>query len=373
MQTIIENILKFNVSAEKLSKKSNIPINRLTLILQQSTEPSLSEITAIARALQVSPDFLFAPSQSYKAVNALFRKGVNDKQKVVADKVSYVISNILEVIGNYRPNVEIIDRFPKVENTFKGVNDLVNVFRKDFAQADFYSPLLNLPDIVANQLDCILLVIELGEGVDGASAIINGVPFILISPRFKPRMLFTLAHEVGHIIAHHRDLSSFGNIDFEKQRTSKNIREEEVFAFAFASELLLPIEGVANALRYIRKKLQISVDFLTEVELLYLSRIYGVSFEVAAMRCENLDFIPTGAAFSLSESLKKDYGSAEKRAEQLQLPPRPEIKFPRVSSNLMKAVIDQIIEGDLSLGKAAEILSITTSELVHFNAFKEWI
>ncbi|MDB5157113.1 MAG: Zn-dependent peptidase ImmA, family [Mucilaginibacter sp.] len=373
MQTVVENILKFNVPVDKLSKKSNIPINRLKSILDSAEEPLISEITAIARALKVQPDFLFAPSQSYNAVTTLFRKAVNSKDQIVADKVSYIVSNILEVIGNYRPNIEIIDRFPKVENTFQGINQLVSIFRQDFAKADFYSPLLNLPELVAAKLDCILLVIELGEGVDGASAIINGIPFILISPRFKPRMLFTLAHEVGHIIAHHRDQNSFGNIDFEYKRSIKKIREEEVFAFAFASDLLLPVEGVANALKFIRKQFQITVDFLTEFEILYLSRIFGVSFEVAALRCENLDFLPAGAAFSLSESLKKDYGSPEKRAEQLQLPGRPDIVFPKVSSNLMKAVIEKIVEGNLSIGRAAEILSITTSELIHFNAFEEWM
>jgi len=186
-------------------------------------------------------------------------------------------------------------------------------------------------------------------------------------------MLFTLAHEVGHIIAHHRDQTSFGNIDFENQSTSKKTREEEVFAFAFASDLLLPVEGVANALKYIRKQFKIEVDFLTEFEIHYISRIYGVSFEVAALRCENLGFMTDGAAFSLSESLKKEYGSPEKRAEQLQMPPRPEIIFPKVSNNLMKAVIDEIVKGELSIGRAAEILAISSSELVHFNAFGEWI
>ena len=373
MQTVIENILRFNVPVEKLSKKADISISRLNSILTNKEEPLIGEVTAIARALKVNPDFLFTPSQSYNSVNTLFRKAVTDKQQIVADKVSYIISNILEVIGNFRPNVEIIDRFPKVENTFQGVNQLVSIFRNEFAGADFYSPLLNLPELVSTHLDCVLLVTELGDGVDGASAIINGIPFILISPRFKPRMFFTLAHEVGHIIAHHRDQTSFGNIDFENLRTTKKSREEEVFAFAFASDLLLPVEGVANALKYIRKQFEISVDFLTEFEIHYISRIYGVSFEVAALRCENLGFMPEGAAFSLSESLKKEYGSPEKRAEQLEMPARPEINFPKVSNNLMKAVIEEIVKGELSIGRAAEILSITTSELIHFNAFGEWI
>ena len=125
MQTVIENILKFNIPVDKLSKKSNISVQRLNLILASREEPLISEVTAIARALKVQPDFLFASNQSYSSVNTLFRKAVNNNQQVIADKIAYIVSNILEVIGNYRPNIEIIDRFPKVENTLQGVNQLV--------------------------------------------------------------------------------------------------------------------------------------------------------------------------------------------------------------------------------------------------------
>src|ERR1700748_3489102 len=145
MQTVIENILKFNVPVDKLSKKSNISVQRLNSILASTEEPLISEVAAISRALKVQPDFLFAPAQSYNAVNTLFRKAVNNNQQIIADKVAYIVSNILEVLSNYRPNIEIIDRFPKVENTFQGVNQLVSVFRSEFVEADFYSPLLNLP------------------------------------------------------------------------------------------------------------------------------------------------------------------------------------------------------------------------------------
>src|ERR1700726_4590197 len=49
--------------------------------------------------------------------------------------------------------------------------------------------------------------------LDGASAYFDGVPFAFVSARFPPRMLFTLAHECGHLIAHHDPSVSFAVID----------------------------------------------------------------------------------------------------------------------------------------------------------------
>jgi|SRR6185437_15543102 len=373
MQTVINNILKFQLSAEELSKKSHIPIHRIHEILQKANEPLISEVRAIAKALKVQPDFLLSDSNSYRSINAIFRKNVNEKGEIIADRISYILSNALFLLGSYRPNIEIMDKFPKVENTYKGVLELASLFRQQFFRSDFVSPLLNLPEIIVEQLDCILLSVELGTSVDGASAIINGVPFILISPRFKPRMLFTLAHELGHIIAHHRDSENFASIDTNTFRLNKKSRENEMFAYAFAAEILMPQEGVAKTLQFLRTKFSFNPNFIGEIELLYLSRIYGVSFEVAALRCENLGILPEGAAVSLYDSLKKEFGGPEKRAEQLDLPARPGLNFPKISPNLMEAAIGKINNEEISLGRAAELLSISITDLIHYNAFKEWI
>ncbi len=372
MQTVVNNILKFNIPAEELSKRSTIPLLKLQSILSENVDPSIGDLTLIANALKVPLDFLISNSETYQSVEALFRKKPESLASSIIDRVSYIISNALSLLEGQLPNMSVINSFPIVENTYEEVLKLSTIFRQRFYNSDFLSPILTLPEIISNQLNCILLTVELGNQVDGASAVINGIPFILISPRFKPRMMFTLAHELGHIIAHHRDSNNFATLDVNSFNYNQKNNGEESFAHAFASEILLPQEGVAQTLQVLRRSLKLTPDYFGEIELLYLSRIYGVSFEAAALRCENLGILPRGGAVGLYESLKKEFGGPEKRAEQLQLPGRPEIYFPKVSSNLLKPVVNKINSGKMSLGRAAELLGITTSELFQYNALTEW-
>lgn len=367
MQNVLNNILKFKVSATDLSKKSGIELNRIEEILGGNAELYIGEIRAIAKALKVRPEFLIAENSSYQAVNALFRENINKNFDPIYDKVSYMLANAVGILQGVYNSHEIHETFPKVGADYDGVIKIATIFRQKYFNSDFVSPILNLPEIIANQLNCVLIISEIGPSIDGVSAIINDIPFIIIAPRFKPRMLFTLAHELGHIIAHHSDEQNFVAVD-NSFKMYKRKRGQEEFAHAFASEILLPQEGVAYTLKIIREQLDIKGDFFGEMELLYLSRIYGVSFEVAALRCENLGLIPRGSAISLYESLKREYGGPEKRAQQLELMDRPNVVFPAISSNLMQPIIDKINSGELSLGKAAELLSIPTADIITYNS-----
>ena len=233
--------------------------------------------------------------------------------------------------------------------------------------SDFVSPLLNLPEIISSELKFILFVIDLGKDIDGASAIINQVPFIFISPRFAPRMLFTLAHELCHILAHHNETNDFATIDEQINAITRNRDKDESFANAFASELLLPEEGVGITLKKIREHLSITGS-LGDIEILYLSRIYGVSFEVAAKRCEDMDLLPRGGAASIYEALKANHGSPEKRAEELNISERPEIPFPKISPALIQTAMTKVRNGEMSLGRASEILSIPITDILTYNS-----
>jgi Zn-dependent peptidase ImmA (M78 family) len=217
---------------------------------------------------------------------------------------------------------------------------------------------------VAEELKCILFVTDLGSDTDGASAFINNVPFIFLAPRFEPRMLFTLAHELAHIIAHHKEDADYLKIDGRIVELGRNKVKDEAFANAFASELLMPEEGVGYTLKSIREKLHMTNPSLSDIEIIYLSRIYGVSFEVAAKRCEDLNLLPKGGSVSLSEAIKKDFGTAEKRADALGIKERPKIIFPKVSSVLLGEAIDKIQSGEISIGKVSEILSIPMDEIL---------
>ena len=367
MHNIIYHIQNSGLTIEKLSKKSGIIPDRISLLVEGKVEPTMSDIRKLSKALKLSTDFLVSDNEKFEEINILFRQTMKrgaDKRN--ADKVSYIIGNSFSLLQNYKSDQSLFRDFPIVENTYENARLFATKFRKLYLSSDFIAPLLHLPKIVAEELGCILYIADLGQDVDGASAIINSIPFIFISPRFEPRMLFTLAHELAHILSHHDKDKNFAKLDSNIE-IGRNKLKDESFANAFASELLLPEEGVGLTLRKIREHFDIKGN-LGDVEIIYLSRIYGVSFEVAAKRCEDLKLLPHGGAISLYEKLKTDYGSAEKRANELNIPERPKIEFPKVSTKLIDLAINKINTGEISLGKASEILSISVADIVNYNA-----
>src|SRR5262249_26769155 len=156
--------------------------------------------------------------------------------------------------------------------------------------------------------------------------------------RFPPRMLFTLAHELGHLLAHLAAASDAIYADEapedESYRGSSPRTKLERYANRFAAALLLPKQGVGVALRTIHDTFSRRSADLTDVDILYVSRIFGTSFQVTANRCEQLTLLPQGGAISLYEELKARHGNPEKRADDLGLPARERFWIPAVPQAL---------------------------------------
>src|SRR5205814_2738148 len=111
------------------------------------------------------------------------------------------------------------------------------------------------------------------------------------------------------------------DIDFPKFGGRKN--ERGAFAQRFAECLLLPPAGMGVALREIRRSLEVATDAIGDIELIYLARIFGVPFEVAARRCQEEHLIPRGGARALIEFVNDSFGGEQQRATQLGIPSGP--------------------------------------------------
>ncbi len=373
MQELVRKIKSFGFTANEISDRSGLPLEKVINILQQQTDPSMSELRKIARALRVSPDLLISDNVEIPSLSVLYRKALNEKQKGVSERLSYIIGNALNILEAYPIPLLNSNISGDIPQTAEGARILAEQFRQQYFQGDVVSAIPDLAEIVSKELNCVIIVQELGPKAEGASAIINGVPFIILSPRFEPRMFFTLAHELGHILTHHQEQSFLAVDEQSFNPNTKRQGSEEAFAHAFASELLMPVGGVGSTLRVIRDVLSVQVDYIGDVELLVLSHLYGVSFEVAALRCENLGLLPIGSAASLYEALVKEHKNPEVRARQLELPPRIKINIPKVSSNLLIAAIKLIKRGEISLEKASELLGISVVDIVNYNSETEWI
>jgi Zn-dependent peptidase ImmA (M78 family)/transcriptional regulator with XRE-family HTH domain len=348
-----------------LSKRTGISHERISL-LETSAEPDLNELRVLANFFRVDLRDLLPPHPRHQSVDLLFRTGGKNIDEITSSALSRRIGCSIELLDE--PAAPFwIDKFRR-GGTYSDAEQNAEVFRNLFLNGDQVSPLYVLPEIAVNEMGVLLFLIRSGR-FEGASAYIEGLPFVFLAESFGPRMLFTLAHEIGHLIGHHDPRQSFAVVDAQTEkrtRSKKNIAE--FYAHAFASCLLMPKAGLGITLRKIREMQRESNTALGDLEILLLSRIYGVSFYAAARRCEDLSLLPRGAAISLNETLKKEYGSPEKRADAANLPPRADVRFPRMPPALLRAATEKVRAGEISIGKASSILGLSIADLLTANA-----
>lgn len=372
MLDVKSRIEQSGLSMERLAKKSNLSTARLEEIAQ-GAEAKVSELRKLASALGMSISDLMGKSSLEKKAEFLFRQKMQPPRKeesLVVARLSRFISHSFEFLHESDAPPSWLRDFEVQTMSYIEAENLARVFRDRYYDGDQVGPLLSLPSIAAEKLKILLLVVP-DQDVDGASAVISGHVFVFVSPRFAGRMLFTLAHEIGHCLTHHNAESEYAVFDGPNQvgKLRSTVKDQESFADAFASCVLLPAGGVAIALRKIRAVTKSAPESdLGDIHILFLSRIFGVSFEVAARRCEQLQLLPTGGAYSLCQKLKDEFGSPEKRAETAGLPPRPSIVFPRVPRELIFAAIQKVKKGEMSAGRASNYLSLSVAELFKAHA-----
>lgn len=352
----------------ELIERTGISSERLQELLE-SAEPNLNELRLIAEFYHLDLEDLLPHHPRHDSFSVLFRSGGRDVDEITAGALTRRIGYSIELLNKPASNwAKWQAEFRRGETTYESAEANAVTFRKLFFGDDQVSPLLGLPEIATNSMAILLFLVHTTQ-FEGASAYVAGQPFVFLAERFAPRMLFTLAHEIAHLIGHHRADEGFAIVDTNTERRPPAGRNApEFYAHAFASCLLMPRQGVGIALRKIREMEQHPNDMLGDLEILLLSRIYGVSFYAAARRCEDLGLLPKGGAASLNETLTKKYGSPEKRAEAAHLPSRPETRFPKIPTALLEGAIQKVRSGEMSVGRASSILGLSIADLLAANA-----
>jgi Zn-dependent peptidase ImmA (M78 family)/transcriptional regulator with XRE-family HTH domain len=361
MKSLAKAIQESGRTYEALAKATSFSVERITQLANEESEPSYAELRAIAKALKRTASDLAAEPRSEGQATVLFRSLMNQMPEV--SQVSQRIDQLLAFSPSAR-NRSWIDGMPRKHHSRADAEEAARVFRAHHANNDQLGPLRELPRIL-DSLGVVQIIIH-GERIEGASSIVGGTPFIFISPRFSPRMLFTLGHELGHLIVHQDDDFAAADEEAGDQPQAKGSQDprEEKYCQWFASSLLLPRVGVGAALKRFRERNGIESNSIGDVELLFLARFYGVSFFAAANRCEELDLIPRGGALSLYQRLTEDYKNPEERATEVGFPAREKLEFPKIPQAIVGKIIGAIKSGEMSLGKAASLLNVSLRDVM---------
>lgn len=229
---------------------------------------------------------------------------------------------------------------------------------------DGTEPALDIPARLDCYLDVLVFPFSLKEGRT-VGIVADKRQFIFVNEQPATDALFLCGHALVHTFAlldKYKGPTAVICDSLAKPQAHKHPKER--FADLFSYELLMPLRGVGLAIRHIRKLLNVSSDAIGDVELIYLSRIFGVSFLRAATWCEKLGLLPAGGAMSLNDFINIRYGGAESRAEHLDLSPRPDVHLDDIPNSLLRAALKEVERGLMHREQLSRLFSTDKERLL---------
>lgn len=125
------------------------------------------------------------------------------------------------------------------------------------------------------------------DKVLGFSTFFEGKKIIVSnSSEILSREIFTIAHEIGHVLYDFEDGCGNVEIDIEIKDSSENISEAR--AFYFANCFLMPEEELRNYIKYELKKKH---DELNALDIVRMQLEFQVSYSALVVRLYDLSFI----------------------------------------------------------------------------------
>lgn len=299
--------------------------------------PSSSVLIALARALNVSEDYLLNPAD-VELVGVEFRK----KQLTSAKETAEVRSCILSEVERYLEVERILaieppKPFPAAKRplveSLDEAEEAAGQLRKLWGLGE--DPIPDLCELLEEK-GVKVCAISMPENVSGVQAEVRAaneehLPVIVVNGKHPgERQRFTLAHELGHMF-----LRMAGGVDPEKACNR------------FGGAFLVPAKMLLREVGPRRKDISVR-------ELFQLKARFGVSAQAIAYRCKDLEIFEQ----SLFSQVFKVFNANHWRLrEPNELPGERPQRFERLC-------IRALSEGVVSESKASELLGTTVRELV---------
>lgn len=306
--------------------------------------PSSTVLLALAKALNVSPEYLLS-SREIELAGVDFRKapqvGAKEEravQAIVLDKVERYLE-VEELLPNvYQAwSAPIRSEFTvnSIDEAEKAAETLRLIWELGIDPIPLMAELLEEKGIK-------VIAIDLPEDVSGSKAFVRRVsqddmPVMVVNVNHNgERQRFTLAHELAHLVLR---CPSMNDMDQEKAA------DRFAGAFLMAKEMMYRLLGT--------NRTSISLGELAE-----LKKIFKVSIAALAVRCGQLGVLTKAAYYRLWGEIKALGWNTSKSNEPNKFEPEKPQRMERLS-------LWAIAEGMISKSKAAELLQISVRKLDH--------
>ncbi|KAB8318315.1 ImmA/IrrE family metallo-endopeptidase [Tolypothrix campylonemoides VB511288] len=351
-EIIAGNIIRYrkglNLSQEELAALAEVTRQSINNYENAKTLPDSKTLSALARALGVKLDDLLR--QSYAALPSFrFRAHTSfDKKPQFAAQVLRLLEDYTALeqavgIPTYAPESTPCHQ---LEGNEKRIAEIANQFRHRLGLGD--GPIPNLFEAVEEiGLKVLRYSIPI-PGFFGLSACsLEQGAFVLVNSHniSIERQLFTLAHEIGHLIFHRGEYQD----TLIEEGTKEEEKARSAVANHFASHLLVSQKALDRALNVFTDLIQLKAHF-------------QVSYTMMLMRLDQMGKLKYGDAIQkIHSEYKRRTGQSLPKEIELE-PVLPESDFP-VNQRFTKLVWQGLSLGKVSELKAAELLNLTVEDL----------
>lgn len=322
------------LSMKQLADKAGISANMIKKYEHNLSIPGSGVLIKMSRALGVRNEYFFRPT-TVELKNIEYRK----RHTVSAKLLAKIHADIVDQAERWLELANLWPEFPvatfslpelpagPVEH-YEHIENIADSIRQQWGLG--CQPITHLIDVLESHGILVIVThVDHSDKFDGCQAMVNAIPVIVISAKWPgDRQRFTLAHELGHLILHHRLAAHL---------------DEEKACNRFAGALLFPASAVLQHFGSHRTRL--------EERELYLQKIdYGLSMMACIYRAADLAII--------SEARRKELimlFSVRKWRKQ-----EPGEQVARENTTLFQQLIFRALgEGIISEAKAAELMGMS--------------
>ncbi|NEQ70864.1 MAG: ImmA/IrrE family metallo-endopeptidase [Symploca sp. SIO2D2] len=351
-ETIGGNLTRYrkslHLSQEQLAEMVGMTRQSINNYEKAKTLPDSKTLSALSRALGVTLDDLLRP-ESEGLPNFRFRAhasfGNNPQFAAQVLRMLETYKNLEQAVG-LPPYAPESSPCHQVEGNEKRIAEIANRLRRCLGLGE--APIFNLFEIVEEiGLKVLRYPFPIKDffGLSACSA--EQGAFVLINSHniTIERQLFTLAHEIGHLICHRGEYQD----TLVEEGTKAEEKAREQVANYFAGYLLLP-------------QAEFERMYQLTTNIIRLKQHFRVSYQVILTRLAQMEVIDYAKEKAkICAVYKKHHGSSLKNS--MELPPALKLEdFPE-NQRYQQLIWQALKLGKISEMKAAELLDVTVEKL----------
>lgn len=354
-ETIREIRQKLKVSSGDLANAIGISNSAMSEIENGNRSVKALELAKLCDFLNITPTAILKPESFASKILVSARTSNSGSGSRELTNYLQWLAEIRELIEPYRSNKTRILR-PSIEIKYEegwleSSKELANWAKAklgDWRNSD--NQPLKLKEEIEEKLGIdVVFKKSLDDSMLGLSVTSKEFPVILVNTEQDPsRFLFTLAHELGHVLS-----EDSGELINESRNNPKNSAER--FANSFAANFLLPEEYISHKLSEVKNR---------KVGVLNIYNEINISWEALVYRLHNLGYI--GAESRDAMCSLGVYGYAEhvmSRSAEVILVNR-EYKVPSECNPkwITNAVVQAFLKGEISSAVLADVINATEED-----------